>query len=137
TDKRCLVTMLQVNGLDAVMLWDSGSTSMVMSPAFMDISKALVSRLCNPVVLQLGTMGSRARINFGMTSTITSQGYSGPEYFDVININKYDIIMGTPFMHHNNVVLDFERKCVIVNGRQIPGKMLDGEEADKIVRRHR
>ncbi len=136
TDKRCLVTMLQVNGLDAVMLWDSRSTSTAMSPAFADISKALVSRLCNPVVLQLGTVGSRAGINFGTTSTITSRGYSGPEYFDVVNIDKYDIIMGTPFMHRNSVVLDFEWKCVIVNGKQIPGKVLDGEEADKITRRH-
>lgn len=51
-----------------------------------------------------------------MTSTITSWGYSGPEYFDVVNIDKYDIIVGTPFMHHNKVLLDFDNKCVVVNG---------------------
>lgn len=135
-DKRCLVTLLQVNGLEAVTLWDSGSTSTAMSPAFADISKALVSRLRNLVILQLGTVGSRARINFGTTSTITSQGYSGPEYFDVINIDKYDVIVGTPFMHCNKVVLDFENKCVIVNGSKLAGKVLDGEEADKIARQH-
>lgn len=57
-DKQCLVTMLQVNGLEAVTLWDSGSTSMAMSPAFADISKALVHRLWQPVTLQLGMVGS-------------------------------------------------------------------------------
>ncbi|PBK97567.1 hypothetical protein ARMGADRAFT_922202, partial [Armillaria gallica] len=75
-----------------------------------------------PVILQLGTVGSRARINFGTTLTIASQGYSGPEYFDVINIDKYDVIVGTPFMHCNKVVLDFENKCVIVNGSKLAGK---------------
>ncbi len=129
--------ILRVNGLDAVTLWDSGSTSTAMSPAFADISKALVSRLRNPVVLQLGTVGSRARINYGMTSMISSQGYSGSEYFDVINIDKYDVIIGTPFMHHNKVILDFDRKCVMVNGKQIPGKVIEGDEADKIARRYR
>lgn len=135
-DKRCLVTMLQVNGLDTVTLWDSGSMSTAMSLAFADISKALVSRLRNPVMLQLDTVGSHAQINFGTMSTVTSQGYSGPKYFDVINIDKYDIIMGRLFMHCNRVVLDFERKCVIVNGKEIPGTVLNGEAADKVAQRH-
>ncbi|PBK96036.1 hypothetical protein ARMGADRAFT_924651 [Armillaria gallica] len=136
-DKRCLVTSLDVNGLEAVMLWDSGSTATAMSPAFADISKAIVSRLRNPVVLQLGTVGSRAKINFGTFSNINSEGFAGPEYFDVVNIDRYDIIVGTPFMHRNKVILDFDKKCIVVNGKRMEGKVLDGDEADKIVRRYR
>ncbi|SJK99800.1 uncharacterized protein ARMOST_03111 [Armillaria ostoyae] len=134
-DKRCLVTSLDVNGLEAVTLWDSGSTATAMSPAFADISKATVSRLHNPVVLQLGTVGSRAKINFGTYSNIDSEGFTGPEYFDVVNIDRYDVIVGTPFMHRNKVILDFDKKCVIVNGKRMRGKVLDGDEADKIARR--
>ncbi|PBK96172.1 hypothetical protein ARMGADRAFT_925328, partial [Armillaria gallica] len=116
---------------------DSGSTSTAMLPAFADISKALVTWLRNPVILQLGTVGSCSRINFGMMSNIETKGYSSPEYFDVVNIDKYDMIMGTPFMHCNKVILDFKKKCVSINRRPIMGKVLDGEEADKVARRHR
>lgn len=136
-DKRCLVTLVNINGLDAVTLWDSGSTSMAMSPAFADIAKVLVSRLRNPVVLQLGTVGSRAKINFGTTTKVKTTGFTGTEYFDVVNIDKYDAIIGTLFMHRNQVVLDFEKKQVVVNGHPVVGRLIDGEEADKIARRYR
>ncbi|PBK90626.1 hypothetical protein ARMGADRAFT_933942, partial [Armillaria gallica] len=136
-DKRCLVMTLRINGLEAVTLWDSRSTSTAMSLAFADISKALVTWLRNLVILQLGTVGSCARINFGTTSNIETKGYSSPEYFDVVNIDKYDVIMGTPFMHRNRFILNFEKKCVSINGRPIVGKVLDGEEADKVARHHR
>ncbi len=112
TEKRCLVTYLNVNGLDALTLWDSGSTSTAMSPPFADVLKALVFQLMNPVVLQLGTVGSRSRINFGTKSKIVSEGYMGPGYFDIVNIDKYNVIIGTPFMHEHGVILDFETKCV-------------------------
>ncbi len=58
--KRCLVMYLNMNGLDALILWDSGSTSTAMSPPFADVSKALVFQVTNPVVLQLRTIGSRS-----------------------------------------------------------------------------
>ncbi|KAK0432736.1 hypothetical protein EV421DRAFT_1742118 [Armillaria borealis] len=79
-DKCCLVTMLNINGLDVVTLWDSGSTSTAMSPAFVDISKVLVSCLLNPVVLQLGTIGSCAKINFSTNTEIKIEGFQGREY---------------------------------------------------------
>ncbi|PBK84590.1 hypothetical protein ARMGADRAFT_943267, partial [Armillaria gallica] len=131
-----LVMMLNINGLDVVMLWDSGSTSTVMSPAFADISKVLVSQLLNPVVLQLGTVGSRAKINFGTNMEVKTEGFQGREYFDMVNIDKYDAIIGTPFMHRNKVVLDFERKHIIINGQPIAGKIIDGDEADKVACRY-
>ncbi|PBK89509.1 hypothetical protein ARMGADRAFT_875468, partial [Armillaria gallica] len=75
---------------------DSGSTSTAMSLAFADISKALAAQLRNPVILHLGTVGSHARINFRTSSNIETEGYSSPKYFNVVNIDKYDMIMGTP-----------------------------------------
>ncbi len=110
---------------------------MAMLPAFADILKVTVSRLRTPVVLQLGMVGSHAKINFRTYSQVESDGFQGLEYFNVVNIDKYDIIVGTPFMHQNKVILDFEKKCVIVNSKRIKGKVLDGEEADKVARRYR
>ncbi len=70
--------MLDVNGLEAVTLWDSRSTSTAMSPTFADISKAVIAQLRNPVVLQLGTVGSWAKINFGTIQGSTQRGLQAP-----------------------------------------------------------
>ncbi len=42
------------------------------------------------------------------------------EYVDIVNIDRYDLLMGTPFMHRHNVILDFDKKCVMVDGKDIP-----------------
>ncbi len=98
-DKLCLSTYIDVNGMSALALWDSGSTSTAMSPHFADISKTLIFNLTEPVTLQLGTVGSRSKINFGTMANIAIAGLNPTEYIDVVNIDRYDILIGTPFMH--------------------------------------
>ncbi len=115
-DKHCLVTLVNINGLDAVTLWDSRSMLTAMAPTFADVAKVLVSQLRNPVFLQLGTVGSHAKINFGITTKVMMTGFASMEYFNVVNIDKYDAIIETPFMHRNYVILDFEKKQVVING---------------------
>ncbi len=40
-------------------------------------------------------------------------------------------------MHRNKVILDFDKKCVVVNRKHMEGKVLNSDEADKIARRYR
>ncbi|PBK86365.1 hypothetical protein ARMGADRAFT_859250, partial [Armillaria gallica] len=68
------------------------------------------------VVLQLGTVSSCAKINFSTTTKVKTMGFTSMEYFNVVNIDKYDAIIGTLFMHRNWVVLNFEKKQVVMNG---------------------
>ncbi|PBK90133.1 hypothetical protein ARMGADRAFT_873637, partial [Armillaria gallica] len=56
-----------------------------------------------------------AKINYNTTSQIQTDGFTGNEYFNVMNIDKYNVIIGTPFMHRNRVILDFDDKCVMIN----------------------
>lgn len=64
-------------------------------------------------------------------------GFAEKEYFDIMNLDRYDIVIGTLFMHKYGVVLDFENVCVIINGKKIPTISIEGEEAERITRRHR
>lgn len=137
SDKMCLSTYTDVNGIMALTLWDSGSTSMAMSPHFADISKALVFNLVEPVTLQLGTVGSRSKINFGMMANMELAGLNTQEYVDIVNIDRYDLLMGTPFMHRHNIVLDFEKKCVSINGVDIPAEVILSNGQAHDARRHR
>ena len=51
-------TMLNVNGLDAYVLLDTGSTINAISPDFCRVTNIEVFRLAQPITLQLGTTGS-------------------------------------------------------------------------------
>lgn len=63
--------------------------------------------------------------------------YSRPEYFDVVNIDWYEVLIGTPFMHQHKVVLDFNRKCMRVNGHDIPAIIVMGEGLEKDANQYR
>ncbi|KAK0445056.1 uncharacterized protein EV420DRAFT_1277131 [Desarmillaria tabescens] len=127
---------MRVNGLKVLALWDTGSTSMAMSPNCADISKAIIFNLTSPMTLQLGTIGSRSKINFGTNSKVEMPGYMGPEYFDIVNINRYKVLIGTLFMHHHNVILDFNKKCIQVNRHDIPAIVIMGEGMGKDMNRY-
>jgi len=47
------------------------------------------------------------------------------------------MIIGTPFMHKNKVVLDFENKQVIVNGKSTPAVKVLLNDSDGRLRRYR
>ena len=57
--------------------------------------------------LQLACVGSKSTINYGTRSTITFGTVHVEEYFNITNINYYDVILGTPFLWRLNIVLDF------------------------------
>ncbi|KAG6870203.1 hypothetical protein C0992_000757, partial [Termitomyces sp. T32_za158] len=67
-------------------------------------------------MLQLGTVGSRAVVQFGVEVKVKTSGQPTKEYVDIANFDRYDMIIGTPFMRKNKVLLDFVNNKVIVNG---------------------
>ncbi|KAF8238372.1 hypothetical protein L208DRAFT_1491907 [Tricholoma matsutake] len=93
---------------------------MGLTPAFAQVADIRVFPLTNPHLLQLGTVGSQATMNYGVDIRLEAPGISNNTYVDIANFDHYDMIIGTPFMHRNKVILDFENKQVIVNGTPMP-----------------
>ena len=89
--KECLATYTNVGGEEAWTLWDTGSTTTGMTPAFAQVSKIKVYPLESPVVLQLGTTGSRASVNYGAEVNLSVQGFQGQVYMDLANFDRYDV----------------------------------------------
>ena len=106
--KECLAMLIDIAGYQAWTLWDSGSTTTGITPSFINVAKIKVFLLSNPHILQLGTVGSQAAVNFGTYVHISMYGLLREEYVDVANFDHYDMIIGTPFMCARKVVLDFE-----------------------------
>ena len=50
-------------------------------------------------------------------------------YLDVVNLDKYDVILGTPFLTKNKVILDFSTRCVKFGATTLPA-FTAGEDLD-------
>ena len=125
----CLATYVKTNGMEALTLFDSGSSTDVISPDFAQVSDTRVYTLDKAVPLQLGTVGSRASINYGTRTSVElgdrkEEGY----YFDVVNIDRYDAILGAPFMRKFGIRLDFNDNSIVVGEMAIEA-LLPEEEA--------
>jgi len=136
-DKRCLATWVEINDLKAWTLWDSGSTTTRITPSFAEIARIPVDELKDPHVLQLGTVGSRSEIKYGTDVNISIEGIKMPIYVDIANFDRYEMIIGTPFMRRNQVVLDFKNNEVVINRKQIPAVTVSAKEAEMFARRQR
>ena len=60
-----------------------------------------------PIALQLACIGSQSMINYGTHATIKLGRKVVKEYFDIANVEHYDMILGTPFLRKMGIVLDF------------------------------
>ena len=57
--------------------------------------------------LQMATSGSRFVINFGAKAEIECGDYSQTHYFDVVNLDRYQVVLGTPFLKQHGVILNY------------------------------
>jgi hypothetical protein len=136
-DKECLATFVSVGGFEAWTLWDSGSTTTGITPTFAQVADIPVFPLLDPHVLQLGTIGSRSVVNYGTNIEVITPGMKGTIYMDVANFDRYDMIIGTPYMRSNKVHLDFENDQVIVNGVATAATKVILADTDGRLRRYR
>ncbi|KAJ7439909.1 hypothetical protein B0H11DRAFT_1695099, partial [Mycena galericulata] len=113
--------LLKINGTEAYVLIDTGSTTNSMTPEFAHATKAPRIVLKDQITLQLGCVGSRSRINFGTRVPVEFCGIKGYVYFDQVNLDRYDCIIGTPILNRHGGIVDFEkRELRFANGHSVP-----------------
>jgi hypothetical protein len=132
---RPLLAKININGLTAVAMFDSGSTADAVSPEFARVANLKVFALEEPIPIQLGCKGSRSKIVYGTRGHIQYHGIDEEYYFDVVNIDRYDAIIGIGFMRKFGIKLDPETDTIIVRGVSVPA-ILEGEEAKALALRH-
>jgi hypothetical protein len=128
SDRHCMVALVKVNGLEAYALLDSGSTTVSVMHDFAHIANLAVMQLDNPIPLQLGTVGSCSMINFGTRTRLELGPIKEDDaYLDIVNIDRYDMIIGTLFMHRHGLILDFGTDALTACGKPIP-TLTSGQE---------
>ena len=123
-----LAAEVEINGVKAFTLFDSGSTTDSITPEFAFASKAKQITLEDQVTLQLGCVGSRSKICYGTRVPVNIFSITDEVYFDLVNLDRYDCIIGTPFMNTYGVILDFGNRVITVNGTSYPAMTMDEEK---------
>ena len=104
---------IEICGIKAHVLFDSGCTTDMVSPDFLAGINQIPFELDTPVGLQLATIGSKSKINFGFHAKLKLSKFECSHYVDVANLDQYDLILGTPFLRKFNAVIDFANPASI------------------------
>ena len=111
---RPVVVKMEVNGHPVRALLDSGSLGDFISSMLVDQLSITRESLSLPLSLHLAVQGSRSKVNARATITLKYQSIDETRTLDVINLNSYDLILGTPWMWQHQVCLGFNPACVVV-----------------------
>lgn len=82
-------------------------------------------QLEKPVGLQMALIGSRGQINFSLKAQVEMGLVTNSHYFDVVNIDKFDVIIGTLFLQQNRVKLDFQNNAIVISSQKLSGSALN------------
>ena len=126
-EQLCLAAYIKINGVKAYALFDSGSTTDAVTPDFTRVAELPIYELDNPVTLQLGCVGSRSKINYASTAKVGFGPIDIDTYLDIANLDKYDTILGTPFLSKHGISLDFEHKEIVIRGTKRIRALPEGE----------
>ncbi|KIJ57005.1 hypothetical protein M422DRAFT_238584 [Sphaerobolus stellatus SS14] len=109
-----------IAGTKAHCLLDSGCEGIMISSDFVRANKLPKFELDKPVILQLACVGSKSTVQYGLTAKILLGKEKYDEYFDIANVDYYDVILGTPFLCRFEILLDFKNNCVHMGKLKFP-----------------
>ncbi len=93
-----LVIVVKVNGHPACALIDSGSLGDFISSNLAQQLNVKKMELASPVNVNMAVQGSRTKVNYGTKVSLQYQEIKEEQYFDIMNLSNYDLILGTPFL---------------------------------------
>jgi hypothetical protein len=109
-----IVVKVHVNGHPARALLDSGSLGDFISSTMADQLSVNRELLSSPLSLQLAVQGSRSKVNARAKVNLQYQTINETRTLDIININNYDLILGTPWLYQHQVCIGFNPARVVV-----------------------
>ncbi|QRV81672.1 Transposon Ty3-I Gag-Pol polyprotein [Ceratobasidium sp. AG-Ba] len=113
-----LIAEVFINSKSCRALFDSGSLGDFISSTIVDQLKIKAEVLAKPIGLSMAVAGSRSQIKHCATVNIKYQKIDTEYTIDIANLDRYDLILGTPFMHRHSIVLAFNPHGIIVRSPQ-------------------
>ena len=127
-----VVVKIEINGHPVRALLDSGSLGDFISSTLIDQLSITRETLDSPLALHLAVQGSRSKVNARATVNLKYQEINESRTLDIINLNNYDVILGTPWMYQHEVCLGFNPARVVI-GRDVAGPLKAGPDTKLMV----
>ena len=107
---RCPTSILKVNGTDAFVCWDSGSELDAISPDFVRACGINTAAKETPINVCLATKGSGSTTSYEVDVNIDVGTVTMDHPLEILNLHRYDMILGGYFCRRYNVVIDYGTK---------------------------
>ena len=107
-----------MNDQPARALLDSGLLGDFMSSTLANQLGVERKLLDSPLALQLAVQGSRFKVNAVTMVQLKYQGIDEHHTLDIINLNSYDIILGTPWMHQHKIRIGFNPARIVIGSNE-------------------
>jgi hypothetical protein len=131
---RPVVVKVNINGLDAITMLDTGSSIDAITPEFAELSNQKVFEFTDPMAIQLGCKGSRSKSNYGSEGHIKFETINASHYWDIVNLDKYDAIIGLPAMRKFFIAVEPATSRFTIN-KQPFQSLTEKEEDHELARR--
>lgn len=116
-----IVMVVRINGHPARALLDSGSLGDFISTTLAEQRRLNKVEFSKPIPLELAAQGSRSKVIYGVKVSFQYQGIDCLKYFDLMNLARYDVVLGTPFLFQHKVLAGLNQsKVVIGKNEQLP-----------------
>ena len=100
--KRCIlcpiIITVKINRELTRVMIDSGSLVDFMSTKFADQISVRKIALAKLLLIQLAVQGSKSKVNYCTNVRIQYREINSIQHFDIMNLDNYDIILGTLFL---------------------------------------
>ena len=127
-ESQMLVTVsATVGGIKALTCIDTGSTVDCVTPELVKVCNLNSFKLEEQLPLQLACKGSRSKLTFGTRTNIELGPLSSKEFFDIVNLDRYDCVIGIPYLRKHGIVVDLAANTLTVNGTTIHGMSREEE----------
>jgi len=132
---RCLTAVLKINGTDAFVCWDSGSELDAISPDFVRAAGIKAVAKESPIKVRLAMKGSTSTTSYEVDVNIDFGTTTLDHPLEVLNLDRWDVILGGYFCRRYNVGLDYESNTIRIGETTIKALSSDEEASTQKARR--
>jgi hypothetical protein len=112
-----LVVNAEIAGHTVRALIDSGSLADFVSTTLVDQLGLELHELAKPIPCTMAASGSRTMIQYSSTVHFKFHQISEERTFDVMNLENWDVILGTPFMYQHAVMIGLNPPRISIGSR--------------------
>jgi hypothetical protein len=124
----CPTAVLKVNGVEAFVCFDSGSELDAISPDFVRAIGIKPIAKDISIKIRLATKGSTSMTSYKVEVNLDLGDATMDHPLEILNLDRWDMILGSYFCEHYNVHIDYENKTIKI-GKTTINALLKDEEA--------